>query len=97
VKPNYTYNAFYQECFGQTVSLLVDLGFGRYVPMQFRLCDVAPVEGKPMHWYIDTWMREDRHVRVESVRRDDSYAAHIYRGTDCLNVALREAGYAVPA
>jgi hypothetical protein len=97
MKPNYTYNAYYQECFGETVMLLVDLGFGRSVPMVFRLCDVAPVDDKPMHWYIDTWMRENRRVQVESVRRDDHYAAHIYRGADCLNVALREAGYAVPA
>lgn len=97
MKPDYTYHAFYQECFGDSIALLVDLGFGRTVPMVFRLCDVAPVEGKPMHWFIDTWMRQDRHVVVESVRQQDCYAAHVYRGSDCLNVAVREAGYGIPA
>lgn len=95
MRPSYVYDAYYQDCLGENVSLIVDLGFGRCVPMEFRLCDVASVEGRLMHDFIDTWMREDRHVVVESIRRDEDYLAHIYRGAECLNVALRQAGYAV--
>lgn len=99
--PNYVYRAYFKEVWGQRIEVALDLGFGRSVPYFFYLCDVAPrpddEDWSRIQGFIDTWMREDRSITVESIRKTDHYEAHVYRDGECLNVLLRESGFAIPA
>lgn len=87
---------------GDTVDLLVDLGFHVLARERFRLvgidCPEMPTpEGQAATAFTDRWLDERPELEVES-QREDIYARWlgvIWAGGENLNAALVASGHAV--
>lgn len=107
LEQNYIYNArIVNVVDGDTVDMLVDLGFHTYIKDRFRLSDIDTAEltstdavQRKLAQDAKAWMMNflNKDVVIQSTKKDKygRYLAHIYCGSDVsLNKQLLDAGLA---